>query len=82
MKTNELSTLTDAQLRKYNRNTKLVTALFSIVLLALFIVGFILRADRQFNSLMVVPISLVPILYINIKTLRDIKKEIEDRAAK
>lgn len=79
MKNTKFSEMTTEELLKNQKTSKMATYVFAVILCLLFIVNIFLVFKKGFNASLVVPFALLPILIINFKTLKDIKKELKSR---
>lgn len=79
----KLSEKTTAQLHSELKLTKAVTVALVIVLTLLFLVnlyGLLTKEDNStFITLMIIPFALSPIVFINLSTMKKIKKELTSR---
>lgn len=79
----KLSEKTTAQLHSELKLTKAVTVALVIVLTLLFLVnlyGLLTKEDNStFITLMIIPFALSPIVFINLSTMKKIKKELASR---
>lgn len=74
MKTKNLSELTNEELLKNEKILKVATYTLACVLLVSFITNLLLTMKKGFSALHVVPIALLPIVIVNLNTLKGIKK--------
>ncbi|MNE83115.1 hypothetical protein D3C80_1799050 [compost metagenome] len=75
-KPNEMS---NADLLKNEKMLKTITYMLIGALIALFVVGIILIANKGLNALLIIPITLIPVVLINFNSLKEIQKEIKTR---
>lgn len=80
METKKLTELTNEELLKKNKTTKLVTGMLSGVLLALTVLNLVnIINEKQHWSVLGVPLALTPIVFINYNSIRELKKELKSR---
>lgn len=77
MKAKELSGLRNEELLKRERRFKIIVLLLAVGLGLLFISALYSTIQRGFTSVLIIPIVLLPILFVNIKRLNNIKKELK-----
>ena len=75
MKTKKPNEMTNEELLKNEKTIKSVTYTLSGMLLVLFVLNIFLAFKKGFSALFVVPLALLPIVIINLNTLKEIKKE-------
>lgn len=71
--------MSNEELLKSQKSIKTVTAILVGMLLFLFAVNIFLAFKKGFSALNAVPIALLPIVIINVNTLKEIKKELNSR---
>lgn len=79
MSTKKYAEMSNEELLKSQKSIKTVTALLAGMLLFLFAINIFLAFKKGISALGAVPIALLPILIININTLKEIKKELNSR---
>lgn len=79
MKNNKFSEMTTEELIKNQKTLKLVNTIFAVVLFMLFALNIFIVFMKGFSAMNVVPIALLPILFLNINNLKEIKRELESR---
>ncbi|RKR09438.1 hypothetical protein C8C83_1071 [Flavobacterium sp. 90] len=79
MKTKRFSEMTTEELLKSEKTSKITTYTFAGILFLLFLVNIFLFSKKGFTASLVIPFALLPILFLNFKTLNDIKKELKSR---
>jgi hypothetical protein len=82
MESKKLQDLSTEELQKREKTTKFSTGMLAGVLLMLFCLQMYKGITKGFNSLIAVPFALLPILLLNFKNLKDIKKELDARSGK
>jgi len=68
-----------AKLQQQAKTTKLVTGILAGMLAVLLVMAILLSIKKGFSPLVVVPFGLLPIVLINVTSLKQIKKELESR---
>lgn len=81
MKNNKLNELSSEELLKQEKSLKVITYTLAGMLFFLLIINIILTFKKGFNASFVIPIALLPIVIINLNTLKEIKKELNSRSA-
>lgn len=82
METKKLSELSNEELLKRKKATRLVTGMLIGVLGALFVLSLIsIMNGKQNWSGIAVPVALTPIVLINYNSLKEIEKELKLRNA-
>ncbi|RZK57782.1 MAG: redox-active disulfide protein 2 [Pedobacter sp.] len=79
MSKKNLSELSDEELLKNAKTVKMITSMLAGAIFLLFIINIFLAFKKGFSSLSVIPIALLPIVLININSLKEMKKEIKSR---
>ncbi|MFC3560796.1 redox-active disulfide protein 2 [Pedobacter jamesrossensis] len=79
MKTKKYSEMSNNELLKSKKSIKTITAMLAGMLLFLFVVNIFLAFKKGFSGLTVIPIALLPIVIININTVKEINKELDSR---
>ena len=72
---NQFSQMSVAKLQQQAKTTKLVTGMLAVLL----VMATLLSIKKGFSTLVVVPFALLPIVLINVNSLKQIKKELESR---
>lgn len=80
MQSNKLTELTNEELLKRKKTTKLVTGLLLGMLAVLVVLNVIniINGKQNFSSI-AVPIALLPIAIINFNSIKEIDKELKSR---
>jgi len=79
MKNTKFSEMTTEELIKNQKTLKTVNTIFAVVLLMLFSLNVYIVLRKGFSAMNVVPVALLPILFLNINNLKEIKRELESR---
>lgn len=79
MKNNKFSEMSTEELLKSEKSLKTVTYIFGVALLFLFGLNIFLAVNRGFSASQVIPLALLPILILNLNSLKEIKKELDSR---
>ena len=79
MKKQDLSNLSTDFLHKKEKSMKAITAMLAITLIVLFAVSLYMTIMESFTPLLIVPIALLPILILNIKSINNINRELGSR---
>jgi hypothetical protein len=79
MSKKKFSEMTTEELLKSEKSLKGVTYGFAVVLTFLFIINIYIALHKGFSATQVIPLALVPILILNLNTLKEIKKELKSR---
>ncbi len=79
MKNTKFSEMTTEELIKNQKTLKTVNSIFAVVLLMLFALNVYIVLRKGFSAMNVVPVALLPILFLNINNLKEIKRELESR---
>lgn len=79
MKNTKFSEMTTEELIKKQKTLKTVNSIFAVVLLMLFALNVYIVLRKGFSAMNVVPVALLPILFLNINNLKEIKRELESR---
>jgi len=79
MKNTKFSEMTTEELIKNQKTLKTVNTIFAVVLLMLFALNVYIVLRKGFSAMNVVPIALLPILFLNLNNLKEIKKELDSR---
>lgn len=67
------------KLQQQAKTIKVVTGTLAGILLVLLVMAIMLSVKKGFSALVVIPFALLPIVIINITSLKQIKKELESR---
>jgi hypothetical protein len=79
MKTKDLTQLSNEKLLEQTKSLKALTALLGGMLLVLFFTGGYILSKKGFNVFLIIPLAFLPIVIMNINTLKEIKKELASR---
>ena len=80
MKSKNLKEWSVEELLKQQKTIKLVTGMLIGMLSALFILGVFLSLQKtSFVSFIVIPFALLPIVFLNLTTLKKVKEELYAR---
>lgn len=79
MNNKKFSEMTTEELLNSEKTSKITTYAFAVILLFLFVINIFLVFEKGFGASQVIPIALLPILILNFKTLKEIKKELQSR---
>ncbi|EJL71424.1 hypothetical protein [Chryseobacterium populi] len=79
MNKNKLSAMTNAELLKQQKILKTITAMLAGAILVLFAASLILAFKKQLIALNAIPVALLPVLILNLKSLKEFKEEIKSR---
>jgi hypothetical protein len=79
MKTKKLTEMTNKELFQYDKMAKVVTYTLAGAVFILFVVTIYVAVIKGFGALNVVPIALLPMVFINLNTIKGIKKELNTR---
>ncbi|WP_111708718.1 redox-active disulfide protein 2 [Lutibacter citreus] len=79
MKENKLSKLSFEELKKNEKNLKMI--LFAFIGVLCFLIGVIIYSivKKGITAIIIIPITLLPLLILFYNNLNDIKSEIESR---
>lgn len=75
-KPNEMST---EKLLEQQKTIKVVTGTLAGMLIILLILGIFLAVEQKLYAFIPIPIALLPIVFVNINNLKEIKKELNSR---
>jgi Flp pilus assembly protein TadB len=70
------SEMSNEELLKTEKTLKPITYLLAICILFLFVLNLYLSFTKGFSASHVIPIALLPIVILNFKALKEVKKEI------
>ncbi len=76
---NQFSQMSVEKLQQQAKTTKLVTGILAGMLAVLLVMAILLSIKKGFSTLVVVPFALLPIVIINMTSLKKIKQELESR---
>ncbi len=79
MKAKNFTEMSTEKLLEQTKSVKALTGLLAGMLLILFCTGLFLSFNKGFNVFLIIPLALLPILILNINTLKEIKKELNSR---
>ncbi|WP_026730661.1 hypothetical protein [Flavobacterium denitrificans] len=79
MKNTKFNEMSTEELIKNQKTLKTVNTIFAIALCILFALNIFIIYNKGFSAMSVVPIALLPILFLNLNNLKEIKKELETR---
>ncbi|MES2518727.1 MAG: redox-active disulfide protein 2 [Bacteroidota bacterium] len=80
MKSKNLKEWSVEELLKQQKTIKLVTGVLIGMLSTLLIIGISLTfQEKSFASFIVIPIALLPIVFLNLTTLKKVKEELNSR---
>ncbi|PRD56804.1 redox-active disulfide protein 2 [Sphingobacterium gobiense] len=78
-KNTPLTEMSTEELIKNQKTMGTATAALAGLLASLFILSVYKWITKGFTSLIVVPLALLPIVFVNLKKLKEIKEELEIR---
>jgi hypothetical protein len=79
MKAKNYSEMSTEKLLEQTKSIKALTGLLAGMLFVLFCVGFYLTYNKGFNVFLIIPFAFLPIVILNVNTLKEIKKEVRSR---
>jgi Flp pilus assembly protein TadB len=79
MKTKNFAEMSTEKLLEQTKSIKALTGLLGGMLLVLFFTGGYIFSTKGFNVFLIIPLALLPIVILNVKTLKEIKKELDSR---
>ncbi|TKC07948.1 redox-active disulfide protein 2 [Pedobacter polaris] len=79
MSKKNLSELSNEELLKSEKSLKTITAMLAGAILVLFIINVFLAFKKGFSAFSVIPIALLPIVIVNLNSLKEMKEEIKSR---
>lgn len=79
MKQQKISTLNTEELLKLQKSIKVITYMLAGTLFFLFCFTLYLTFKNGFNALTIIPVALLPIVFLNLNNLKEIKKELKSR---
>jgi asparagine N-glycosylation enzyme membrane subunit Stt3 len=75
----QFSEMSAEKLQQQAKTIKVVTGTLAGMLLVLLVMAIMLSVKKGFSALVVIPFALLPIVIININSLKQIRKELESR---
>jgi asparagine N-glycosylation enzyme membrane subunit Stt3 len=75
----QFSEMSVEKLQQQAKTIKVVTGTLAGMLLVLLVMAIMLSIKKGFSALVIIPFALLPIVVININSLKQIKKELESR---
>ncbi len=79
MKNTPLAEMSTEELIKNKKTIGTATAALAGLLLSLFILSLYKWMTKGFTSLVVVPLALLPIVFVNLKKIKEIQRELQMR---
>ena len=79
MKNQKPSEMSTEKLLEHQKTVKLVTGILAGMLTALLVISIFLAVKQKKYTFIPIPIALLPIVFVNIKNLKEIKKELDSR---
>lgn len=79
MKNENLGLQNTESLQKKQKLLKMITGLLGGMLIVLLVLGIYISFKKGFSALVVVPIALMPILMLNVISIKNIGKELKSR---
>lgn len=79
MKKKNFSEMSEEELQKFLKTLKALTAVFAGGIITLLVALTFLTVMGGFNILILIPLGLFPLLFINYKKIDEIKKELNAR---
>lgn len=79
MKQQKISNLNTEELLKLQKSIKVITYMLAATLVFLFSLTLYLTFKNGFNALTIIPVALLPIVFLNLNNLKEIKKELKLR---
>lgn len=79
MKNENLGVQDTESLQKKQKLLKMVTAMLGGMLMVLLVLAIYISFKKGFSALVVVPIALMPILMLNVISIKNIQKELTSR---
>jgi asparagine N-glycosylation enzyme membrane subunit Stt3 len=77
---NQFSEMSVEKLQQQAKTIKVVTGTLVGMLVVLLVMAIMLSVKKGFSALVVIPFALLPIVVINVNSLKQIKKELESRS--
>jgi hypothetical protein len=75
----QFSEMSIEKLQQQAKTIKVITGMLAGMLAVLLVMAIMLSVKKGFSALVVIPFALLPIVIININSLKQIKKELESR---
>ncbi|RIV23575.1 redox-active disulfide protein 2 [Fibrisoma montanum] len=79
MKSKNLNEMSSEALLKQEKTVKVVTGTLAGMLLLLLVMGIVMAFEKGFNAFIIMPFGLLPIVFLNLNHLKEIKKELDAR---
>lgn len=79
MRNKKPAEMSDEELLKMEKTTKMTTYILGTALLLLFVLNIIVCFRKGFNAAFVIPIALLPVLTVNINSLKTLQQEKKQR---
>ena len=79
MKNQKPSEMSTEKLLQQQKTIKLVTGLLAGMLTVLLVMGIFLAVEQKLYAFIPIPIALLPIVFLNLNNLKEIKKELDAR---
>ncbi len=79
MKKEDYSQLSMEELTKREKTAKTATIVLGVILALQFLIGLFLTFKQGFSVFTILPITFLPILIINLSTIKKIREEINSR---
>jgi hypothetical protein len=79
MKKKNFTEMSTEKLLEQTKSLKALTGLLGGMLLILFFTGGYILSTKGFNVFLIIPLALLPIVILNINTLKEIKKVLDSR---
>ena len=79
MKGQKFSEMSSEALLKQAKTIKVVTGMLAGMLLTLLVIGISMAFRQGFNTFIIIPFGLLPIVFLNLNSLKEIKKELDTR---
>jgi hypothetical protein len=75
----QFSEMSVEKLQQQAKTIKVVTGTLVGMLVVLLVMAIMLSIKKGFSALIIIPFALLPIVLINVNSLKQIKKELESR---
>ena len=79
MKNQKPSEMSTEKLLEQQKTVKLVTGILAGMLTSLLVLSIFLAVQQKMYTFIPIPIALLPIVFVNINNLKEIKKELDSR---
>lgn len=79
MKDKKFANISTEELQKKQKTIKLITGMLAGSLSILFFLTLYITITKEFTSLMIIPIALLPILLLNLNNISEINKVLKSR---